>query len=105
MHVLALALGKSVAEVGELDAAEIAAWRRFYARHPFGQVRGDLQAWLVARNCGEMLNGKLRSANRAALGMSKHPRRKSGNGENITGETLAGIAAVLGCPFTPASAS
>lgn len=32
-----------------MDGPELASWRRFYAICPFGPVRGDLQAGMVAR--------------------------------------------------------
>lgn len=97
---MALALGKTLAEIGEIDADEVATWRRFYDRHPFGPVRGDLQAWLVARNCGELWNGNLRAADRSVLGVTKHPRAKQKSGDN-SGK-LAALAKAMGCGFTEA---
>jgi hypothetical protein len=49
-----------------------------------------------------MLSGRLRPADRAALGVPKHPRgRRKPEGMAPTAETLKMVAAALGCPFTP----
>lgn len=45
--ILALALGKSLHEIRAMDVADVNRLRRFYARHPFGLLRGDLQAFMA----------------------------------------------------------
>jgi hypothetical protein len=89
-----------------MDAAELAAWRRFYRRHPFGLLRGDLQMWLAARNIVEAFNGGLRPQGRAGLGMAKHRRKPLGKVKTaLTPDRLATFAQMIGCPFTPGSSA
>lgn len=45
--IVAITLGKSLSEVESWPATELQRLRRFYQRHPFGPLRGDLQAWLA----------------------------------------------------------
>lgn len=45
--ILSLALGKTLDEVRRMPAADYQRYRRFYVRHPFGPLRGDMQAWLA----------------------------------------------------------
>ena len=105
--MLALALGKTVRELltGEpgMDAAELGQWQRFYRRHPFGLIRGDYQAWLVARNVAEVFGSGLRPLDRAALGLTKHKPRtvKSPIKTDVTAGALKDLAAAIGCEFVP----
>lgn len=90
-----------------MDSKELAGWRRFYRRHPFGLLRGDMQAWLVARNVLEGWSKGLRTPDRAALGMSRHRKVKPGRGmkTNLTPESLKALARSLGVPLTVKTAS
>lgn len=89
-----------------MDAKEFADWRRFYRRHPFGLLRGDLQMWLAARNIAEVFGGGLRPLARAGLGLSKHPRKKAGTVKTaLTPDRLATFAQMIGCAFTPGTAA
>lgn len=46
---LALALGCTVAELQDrMSSAEFAEWMAFYGVEPFGEVRGDIQAAVIA---------------------------------------------------------
>ena len=45
---LALALGRGLPEVMSMTAAEFHAWRAYYNVYPFGSMRGDIQAGIVA---------------------------------------------------------
>ncbi len=84
-----------------MPARDIRRLRRFYARHPFGPVRGDLQAWLVARNAAEAWSGRLRSPDRAPLGLSKHRRIRPGRIKTaVTREGLQALSRELGVPFS-----
>lgn len=49
MHRLALALGRTVEELGRtMTAAEFSDWQRYAAAEPFGEQRADLRAGIVA---------------------------------------------------------
>lgn len=49
MFRLALALGKTVAEIETtMPARELTEWGRYYAAEPFGQFRDNLHAGIVA---------------------------------------------------------
>jgi hypothetical protein len=89
-----------------MDAKELAGWRRFYRRHPFGLARGDLQAWLVARNVSEVFGRGLRSPERALLGMARHQGIKKGAvpKSRVTSDALRALSAELGVPFTEGAA-
>jgi hypothetical protein len=87
-------------EVDKLPATDLTDLRRLYRRCPFGPLRGDLQAWLVARNVAEVFGRGLRPMDRAELGLAKHPKRpRKTNGDG--GMPLELMAALIGCPFTP----
>lgn len=46
---LALALGRTVGELRDLlDSRELSEWMAFYGAQPFGDVRGDIQAAIIA---------------------------------------------------------
>lgn len=56
---LALALGKSVAELeAHMSAAEFDEWRAFYRLEPFGEWRADHRAGLIAATMFNMNRGK-----------------------------------------------
>ena len=49
MFIVALALGKTVREIEDsMPATELTEWALFYAQHPFGEVRADFRAAIVA---------------------------------------------------------
>lgn len=52
--MLALALGKTLQQIGEMTPAELTAWREFYVRWPFDDMhRYHRPAALVASSFGE----------------------------------------------------
>ena len=56
---MALALGCSVRELlARIDSHELAEWMAFYSLEPFGHVRGDLQAGIVAATIANANSGK-----------------------------------------------
>lgn len=49
IFILCLALGKTKAELLKtLSSYELYEWLRFYKTNPFGNIRGDLQAGIIA---------------------------------------------------------
>lgn len=55
---LALALGKTVREIEEtMPATELAEWAQLYEEEPFGDVRADLHAAIVACTVARALGG------------------------------------------------
>ncbi len=60
MHVLALALGKTLAELQELTDAELESWREFYNLYPFDDYHRIYRpAALAAAAYGGELKAKL----------------------------------------------
>lgn len=58
---LCLVLGCTLAELGQrMTAQEFGLWAALYAREPFGDVRGDLQAGIVAATVANYA-GRMRS--------------------------------------------
>ena len=60
MFRLALALGCSVREVEQMAASEFDEWARYYAAEPFGAVRDNLHAGIIAAvvaNAARALSG------------------------------------------------
>lgn len=55
---MALALGKTLAELGQMPADELPQWQAFYRRHPFGLLRADLQAYLAGTQARTGFGGK-----------------------------------------------
>lgn len=100
--VLALALGRTLWELfgddspARMSGAEFAAWKRFYGRHPFGCVRGDMQAGIVAR---AVFAGAGRRNLPSLADFVIVPRRRSDEGR-VLKDQLRAIALVTGIPFT-----
>jgi hypothetical protein len=58
MFRLALSLGCTVQELGErLSSAELAEWQAFYLIEPFGDMRADDRARLLALASGNLKTG------------------------------------------------
>jgi len=56
---LALALGKSVAEIeGTMSSREISEWMAFYRLEPWGDDRADLRTGIVASTIANVNRGK-----------------------------------------------
>ena len=56
---MALALGCTVRELlARIDSRELSEWMCFYNLDPFGEVRGDLQAGIVASTIANANSGK-----------------------------------------------
>lgn len=56
---MALALGCTVRELlARIDSRELSEWMCFYTLEPFGDVRGDLQAGIVAATIANANSGK-----------------------------------------------
>lgn len=97
-------MGKTLAEVRQIPPADYHAYRRFYSRQPFGPVRGDLQAWLTARNAAEAFVGKLKQPSNAVWGggsKRKRIRRRADAGPKADAESLKQFAEAAGVPWTP----
>lgn len=45
---MALALGKTLQELDQLPEAELDVWQAFYDEQPFGLIREDLRAGIIA---------------------------------------------------------
>ena len=56
---MALALGYTVRELlARIDSRELSEWMAFYSLEPFGDIRGDLQAGIVASTIANANSGK-----------------------------------------------
>lgn len=55
---LALALGKTLAELGRMPAAEFAEWLAYYGHSPFGEERADLRSGIVASTVANAMAGR-----------------------------------------------
>ena len=44
--------------LGRMSSAELSEWQAYYELEPFGQVRGDLQAGMVAAMMGNLWRGR-----------------------------------------------
>lgn len=57
--MLALALGRTVQEIEDgMSARECAEWARFYAQEPFGDLRADLRAGIIASTVASVNGSK-----------------------------------------------
>lgn len=57
---LALRLGRTVGELMEsMTAAELMLWRAYDAQSPIGDVRGDVQAALIASTTAQVQGAKV----------------------------------------------
>lgn len=74
--ILALALGKSLAEIDRLDSKEYAEWRRFYLLCPFGPARLDINAWLTAQHVWSGWNGRTKPLEQSLLWFGKPMRKR-----------------------------
>ncbi len=89
-------------EIRKLPPSDFRRYQRHYVRQPFGSVRLDLMAWMVARNVGEMFGGRLRSPDRAVWGHKRRVRRRRDVKPQTDAETLSQFAKALGIPQTKA---
>ena len=59
MFTLALALGRTVAEIEEgMTAAEFLEWQEYYSIEPFGELRGDARIGVLGAGVAMMLGAK-----------------------------------------------
>lgn len=56
--ILCVTLGKTPGEIGAMPARDVQRLRKFYRWHPFGPLRGDLQAWLSGSQARTGFGGK-----------------------------------------------
>lgn len=86
-----------------MDGKEYAEWRDFYRRHPFGPVRGDYQAGVVARTL-YAVNGRRHLPKLAEFVIRPERRKPPGPAVRHDPDTAAleVISVLSGIPFTPA---
>ena len=82
-------------------------WRAFYKRHPFGLLRGDLQAWLAGTaskfgvkqmplaDVAKMFDGLLLTAKERKAREKRQPKPKLPK-PRITGSKLMALCQALG---------
>ena len=88
MFRLALALGKTVHEIeSTMPASELLEWQTFARDEPFGDIRADLRAGVVARTVAQAFGG-----NRKATSLDFMPVVKR-EFEKAEQENAANIAA------------
>jgi hypothetical protein len=99
-----MTLGRTVEELMEggpsflpISGREFAAWKRFYARCPFGPARGDMQAGLVCQTV-EWSKGV-----RRPTPLSKFVIRTTGDAKagKFGPAGASALAAALGCKVIP----
>lgn len=69
-------MGKFPEEIRRMPARDWQRLRRLYAKCPFGPVRGDMQAWLVADNVWRGWHGKSKSLTDAVIWFGGKRKRK-----------------------------
>lgn len=74
--MLAGHLGKSLGEVLELPALEVAEWAAYHRISPIGAYRSDIQAGIVASTVANVNRGKGTKAFKATDFMIKPPESK-----------------------------
>ena len=92
-------MGTPLHEIREWPAADVERLRRFYARHPFGPLRGDLQAWLAgtqARTAKPLtLDGAMNALDFPPRKKGRR-RRKRRSTEPMTSDTLKAVCIAFG---------
>lgn len=81
-----------------MSGREYARWKRLYRRQPFGVVRGDMQAGMVARAVIAVNGGKRNLPKLAEFVIVS--KAVKGDEGRVTKEQLQAIALAAGVPFT-----
>lgn len=82
-----MALGRTVAELGEtISSEELSEWEQFAQLHPFGCLRSDYQAALVASTIWNVNAKKKLKLEDFLLKFRKKPKKKP-----LTGSDIAAI--------------
>jgi hypothetical protein len=94
---LALVLGKTVGELErQLSAFELSEWMAIYEREPFGDVRADLRAGIIAREVRAGLStGKSKVTPMDFMPIVKREMERTAPREQSTANLVAQINAAM----------